>query len=118
MLKHFKILIICISLLNSFYFSFSFAGAEPSFLGDKHKVAGITCDGCHKENPPKERVSTAVCTKCHGDQAKVAQRTQKVIPNPHDSHLENVKCELCHHAHKRSEDYCITCHDFGYYKVP
>jgi len=59
-----------------------------------------------------------VCTKCHGDQAKVAEKTIKVIPNPHESHLGNVKCGLCHHGHKQSEDYCSTCHDLGYYKVP
>jgi len=118
MIKYCRILVICISLFTSFYFPFSFAGAAPPFLADKHTVAGIACGGCHKENPPKERVATVVCTKCHGDQAKLAERTQKVIPNPHDSHLGNVECGLCHHSHKQSEDYCSTCHDFGYYKVP
>ncbi len=118
MIKYCRILVICISLFTSFYFPFSFAGAAPPFLADKHKVAGIGCDGCHKENPPKEHVPTLVCNKCHGDQAKLAERTQKVIPNPHDSHLGNVECGLCHHGHKQSEDYCSTCHDFGYYKVP
>lgn len=117
MIKYFRILVICVSLFNSFYSPLSFAGAGPSFLGDKHKVAGITCDGCHKESPPKERAPTQVCAKCHGDQPKVAERTQKVIPNPHESHLENVKCEFCHHAHKPSENYCGNCHEFGY-KVP
>jgi hypothetical protein len=117
MIKGFNMLVICIFLFNPFYSSFSFLEAAPSFLADKHKAAGISCEGCHKENPPKERVLAAVCTKCHGDQAKVAEQTQKVIPNPHESHLGNVKCEFCHHAHKRSEDYCGTCHDFSY-QVP
>jgi hypothetical protein len=117
MIKYFTILVICIPLFNSFYVTFSFLEASPSFLADKHKSAGISCGGCHKENPPKGLVPTKVCTKCHGDQAKLAERTQKVVPNPHQSHLENVKCELCHHAHKPSENYCGNCHEFGY-KVP
>jgi hypothetical protein len=117
MTKGFRILVICVSLFNSFYSTFSFLEAAPSFLGDKHKVAGIGCGDCHKENPPKGLVPTGVCTKCHGDQAKLAERTHKVIPNPHDSHLGNQKCELCHHAHKPSEDHCSNCHEFDY-KVP
>jgi fumarate reductase flavoprotein subunit len=118
MIKNFRILVICICLFNPFYSVFSSVEAAPPFLADKHKVAGISCEGCHKENPPKEQVATLVCNKCHGDQVKLAERTQKVIPNPHDSHLGNVECGLCHHGHKPSEDYCSTCHDFGYYKVP
>ena len=118
MITYFRILVICILLFTSFYFPFFFPGAAPPFLADKHKVAGIGCDGCHKQNPPKEQAPTLVCNKCHGDQTKLAERTQKVIPNPHDSHLGNVECGLCHHGHKKSEDYCSTCHDFGYYKVP
>ena len=117
MIKYCRILVICISLFTSFYFPFSFAGAAPPFLADKHKVADIGCDGCHKENPPKEHVPTLVCNKCHEDQAKVAEKTLKVIPNPHDSHLGNQRCELCHHAHKPSEDHCSNCHEFDY-KVP
>lgn len=117
MAKDFTILVICIYLFNSFYLPFSFAGAGPPFLGDKHKVAGSGCGNCHKENPPKELVPTEVCANCHGDHAKLANRTQKVIPNPHESHLENVKCEFCHHAHKPSENYCSTCHEFNF-KVP
>ena len=118
MLKHFRILIICISLFNSFYSPFSFAGAAPPFLANKHEGAGIACEGCHKDNQAKDRVPAAVCAACHGDQAKLAERTQKAIPNPHDSHLGNVECGLCHHGHKKSEDYCSTCHESGYDKVP
>jgi hypothetical protein len=117
MIKYFRILVICVSLFNLFHSFFSFLDAAPSSLADKHKAASISCEGCHIENPPKGLVPTGVCTKCHGDQTKLAARTQKVIPNPHASHLENVKCELCHHAHKPSENYCSNCHEFSY-KVP
>ena len=117
MTKHLRILAICIFLFSSFYSRFFIAGAATLFLADKHKIAGIACGGCHKENPPKDQVPTVICNECHGDQAKLANRTQKVIPNPHESHLGDVKCELCHHAHKPSENYCGNCHEFGY-KVP
>jgi hypothetical protein len=117
MIKDFRILVICISLFNSFYSPFSFVEAAPSFLADKHKVAGISCGACHKENLPKGQVPTEVCLKCHGDQSKVAEKTRMIIPNPHESHLGNLKCELCHHSHKPSENYCSTCHEFDY-KVP
>ncbi len=91
--------------------------AQQSFLADKHRTASIACEDCHKESPPREQVATAICNKCHGDLAKIAERTKKVIPNPHESHLGNVKCELCHHTHRPSEDYCSNCHEFNY-KVP
>ena len=117
MIKCFKILVICISLFYSFYAPFNLVKAAASFLADKHRIAGTACDGCHKENPPKEQVPTSVCNKCHGDQTKIAEKTLKVIPNPHDSHLGNQRCELCHHAHKPSEDHCSNCHEFDY-KVP
>jgi len=117
MTKHLRILVICIFLFNPFYSGFFIAGAAPLFLADKHKIAAIACGGCHKENPPKDQVPTVICNECHGGQARLANRTQKVIPNPHESHLGDVKCELCHHVHKSSENYCGNCHEFGY-KVP
>ena len=117
MAKDFTILVICIFLFNPFYSGLFIAGAAPLFLADKHKITGVACGGCHKENPPKNKVPTVICNECHGDQAKLANRTQKVIPNPHESHLGEVECELCHHAHKPSEDYCGSCHEFSY-KVP
>ena len=117
-ITYFSILTIWTNMLTFFYTHSPLTlAAQLSYLADKHRVAGIACEGCHKENPPKEQVPTAVCIKCHGDQAKLTNRTQKVIPNPHDSHLGDVKCGLCHHAHKPSENYCGNCHEFGY-KVP
>jgi hypothetical protein len=113
MIKDFMIFVICVSLFNSFYLPFSFGEAGPSLLGDKHKVAGISCEGCHKENPPKEQVPTPVSNECHGNQKKIVEISRNVAPNPHDSHLGNLKCELCHHAHKPSEAYCNTCHELN-----
>lgn len=91
--------------------------AQAVLLGDKHKDLGIQCDGCHKESPPQNKVPTAVCQGCHGDYKTLAERTQKVDPNPHKSHEGDLECEMCHHSHKPSEDRCGSCHNYGF-KVP
>ena len=80
------------------------------FLGDKHKNQGMDCSGCHKGNPPGGKVPMAVCLECHGDYRKVAQKTNKIDPNPHDSHLGEIDCEKCHHSHKTSVNVCTPCH--------
>ena len=84
--------------------------ATGAFLGDAHKVRGIDCSGCHKESPPKHNVPMAVCLGCHGDYGKVAAKTKKLDPNPHDSHLGEFDCGKCHHAHKASVNACNACH--------
>jgi fumarate reductase flavoprotein subunit len=90
----------------------SVGAAGNSFLADKHKDKGTDCSGCHKESPPKQDVSMAVCLGCHGDYRKVAARTSKIDPNPHDSHLGEIECGKCHHAHKASVMVCAPCHQF------
>ena len=93
-------------------------GAEQKVpLGDRHKEKGIQCDGCHKENPPQNKTPMAVCQGCHGDYKSLGEKTEKVDPNPHRSHLGSLDCSSCHHSHKPSEDHCAGCHNFGF-KVP
>ena len=116
--SRFFILAICgfMYIFISGYASPTWA-AEGALLADKHKNTGITCEGCHKENPPKENVSTLMCMNCHGDYAKLAQQTQKAEQNPHKSHVGELDCDKCHHSHKLSTDYCDKCHIFNF-KVP
>jgi fumarate reductase flavoprotein subunit len=85
-------------------------------LADRHKVAGIDCSGCHKESSTKA-VPTETCLGCHGPYEKLAEQTDKLDVNPHSSHLGERDCSDCHHSHKRSEDYCMRCHQF-HFKVP
>jgi hypothetical protein len=87
------------------------------FLGDRHKNRGMDCSGCHKESPPKQSVPMAVCLGCHGDYRKLAAKTEKLDPNPHDSHLGEADCGKCHHSHKASEFACAACHQMDM-KVP
>jgi hypothetical protein len=84
--------------------------ATGTLLGEAHKSRGIDCSGCHRESPPKHNVPMATCLECHGDYGKVAVRTNKLDPNPHDSHLGEVDCGKCHHAHKTSVNACNACH--------
>jgi hypothetical protein len=103
-----------VSILSSFGPTWA---AEGLFLGDKHKNTGMDCSGCHKENPPGGKVPMAVCLGCHGDYLKVAAKTNKIDPNPHDSHLGEIDCEKCHHSHKASVNVCNSCHQMDM-KVP
>jgi fumarate reductase flavoprotein subunit len=118
----FKILIIAMAVLWVWKF-FALSppnptwAAEGPFLADKHKNRGTDCSGCHKESPPKQDGSIAVCLGCHGDYRKVAAKTNKLDPNPHDSHLGEFDCGKCHHAHKASVNACAPCHQLDM-KVP
>jgi hypothetical protein len=106
--------VILLSLIVSL--SFSATAEKKAFLGDRHKAAKISCTQCHKENSPKEPVPTAVCMGCHKDYVKPSAGVATGKPNPHTSHPGQgfTQCNVCHHAHKSSEDGCKPCHDFGF----
>jgi len=110
--------IMLIALAFATLYSTNRAGAEgKKFLADKHQAKSIACASCHKESPPKVAVGTATCFTCHGSYAKIAEKTINVSPNPHASHMGELACETCHHAHKQSENQCGSCHEFPF-KVP
>jgi hypothetical protein len=89
------------------------------FLADRHKEKGIACSGCHKEDPPAQETPTSVCLSCHSKVFAEGTKADglKNEVDPHLSHMTGDQCGACHHAHKESEDLCISCHDFGY-KIP
>ena len=117
-MKKYTIAVTAISLLFIRVPSFgllnlsSIYAAQKLLLADRHKGAGITCEGCHQEDPPQKRVPMGMCTGCHGDALKIAERTNKSDVNPHDSHVGVVECDSCHHSHKPFENFCSKCHDF------
>ncbi len=102
--------------------SFPLAGqsASPAAGLEKHQKAGLTCQVCHKEEPPKAAVPDTQCLACH-DLAKVVEKS-KGNPNPHASpHLnagEKPKCAECHHIHKASEVSCAACHSDFKFTMP
>lgn len=79
--------------------------------GKAHQDAKVTCQACHK-NQKNKPPDSAACLNCHDSYKAVAERTAQVKPNPHDSHLGELRCTLCHSMHKPSKVYCNECHTF------
>ncbi|MGB9791807.1 MAG: cytochrome c3 family protein [Thermacetogeniaceae bacterium] len=104
-------------------------------LANKHAAAGVKCLDCHHKSylekaqeglryvtgsyskPLKEITFTREqCLKCHGkDFSKVVAATSYKESNPHDSHLGEMDCTLCHKMHKKSKVYCAQCHEFSWF---
>jgi hypothetical protein len=99
--------------------TFASAGSSAEMLLlQKHLDKKVTCNGCHRENPPATAVKTNACLSCHGTYAQLADKTEgKQAQNPHASHNGDLDCDSCHHVHKASENYCSQCHQFEF-KVP
>lgn len=86
-------------------------------LSHFHQLQGVTCQKCHGNTKTPAALSTEQCLACHGSMEKVAARTAKVKPNnPHASpHGKTyIACDLCHHQHAKSENFCAQCHDFKF----
>ena len=108
---------------------------QASDLGaHAHAVEDVACLDCHEPTvqqqvdelvvyvqgdfavPLDERqFGTQFCFDCHlpnehTSYEEVIQLTAGLEPNPHDSHLGQMDCEICHKTHKLSEDYCAQCH--------
>lgn len=95
----------------------SLAGKLP--LSHVHQLQGVTCGKCHDDVNSPEPVAKGKCMSCH-DMEKVAATTAGVKPtNPHTSPHYGKKsdCNLCHHQHEKSENYCSQCHKFDF-KLP
>lgn len=78
-------------------------------LGGTHEAAGISCNDCHAESPPANDVSTDTCLTCHEDYQELAAS----YIDPHAAHIEFSRCSDCHHAHRPSENQCLSCHSFN-----
>lgn len=89
--------------------------AASLYLDSLHGRKNVTCSGCHGKILPKaeDTVDNERCLECHGPLEKlVAQTAPKDFPdrNPHKSHLGEMECMVCHHAHEGSSVYCLNCH--------
>lgn len=101
-----------------------------------HYQANVGCKECHVTTPidalgevvayvtgnyqeplSERRVENDVCLTCHRSYESLAERTAHLSRNPHDSHWPNVRCTLCHKAHRPSENYCAQCHDTPDFKI-
>ncbi|MCF8068208.1 MAG: cytochrome c3 family protein [Desulfobacterales bacterium] len=106
--------IFLISLFYQTVFSSDVLGNANS-LKAYHSDAELSCNDCHTvENEVQNIPATDDCLECHGDMEAVAQLTADKDPNPHDSphYGPYLDCDLCHHEHKISENYCGGCHEW------
>lgn len=92
-------------------------GKLPS--GHIHGLNGITCAKCHGKIKKPEEVEMKQCVMCHNAD-RMTSKTSGVKPaNPHTSphYGTSLDCNLCHHQHRKSENYCAQCHSFDF-EVP
>lgn len=83
-------------------------------LSHLHMLSGVSCQDCHKNPQKAEPLDTSQCLACHDSPEKLAQVTAKMEYNPHTSphYGTTLDCNLCHHLHQKSENYCAQCHDW------
>ncbi len=81
-----------------------------------HNLLGVSCEQCHGKGQNRQAVEMKQCLACHNPD-KLVEKTAKVKPeNPHTSpHYGNtLDCNLCHHQHAKSENFCGQCHSFDF----
>ncbi|MBN1102819.1 MAG: cytochrome c3 family protein [Deltaproteobacteria bacterium] len=81
-----------------------------------HHLNDIGCQDCHGETTAFHSVGKSQCFNCHGSGEEVGKRTAHQDPNPHLSvhYGADLDCDLCHHVHGKSENFCNQCHEFKF----
>lgn len=88
------------------------------FLSGTHGVKrNLMCGACHaKQLIPDDNETTLNkrCVACHGTNAQVSATLKARLNNPHidphQSHLGDIACTVCHQGHSASKAYCLGCH--------
>ena len=83
------------------------------FLADRHGEKGVSCADCHDTDTPEKGTFVAMdkCLACHGPYEDLAVKTDQLgKKNPHNSHVGNLDCTVCHYGHAPSVLYCTKCH--------
>ncbi len=105
-------------------------------LDNLHNQAGVECKECH-DYPLDAEITSGIaflvgnyevdnegklmpvtydndmCLQCHISYDYVAQSTDFLRRNPHNSHNGQLPCKTCHVSHGDQIDYCSSCHDNG-----
>lgn len=116
-------------IMESYYESWN----DSNLLANKHAENGVECHDCHEatlstqieegvkyitgnyEDPLEKReFSKDFCLKCHDDWESIVAATDFEESNPHDSHLGEQECNVCHNMHRQSQIMCAECHFFGW----
>jgi hypothetical protein len=84
-----------------------------------HQLSGVRCAVCHADPKDAEAPKADKCLSCHVGEAVAAATAQVKPTNPHNSphYGKESDCNLCHHQHEKSENYCTQCHKFEF-RVP
>ncbi len=93
---------LCLLFVNAY----AAPAAQTETLAQIHAKAGFQW--------PKDesRVNNNPCFACHKSYEELAKKTANLDPNPHKSHLGNVRCTECHSGYGKSQLMCNTCHKF------
>ena len=87
---------------------------SSEYLDHLHAGAFISCANCHGQLPTADAtVEKQKCLECHGSMQELAKKTEPPDfkdRNPHQSHLGEIDCTVCHKAHGASKVYCLGCH--------
>lgn len=91
------------------------SAVKSAYLDARHVSKDVTCAGCHGKTLPKsgDTVENQKCLECHGPMTELVTKTApKDFPdrNPHESHLGEIACTVCHSGHAESKVYCLECH--------
>lgn len=97
--------------------------ADSPYMDALHGKRGVTCGGCHGLVLPEvgDTVGNKRCLACHGPLDVLVKKTiPKEFPdrNPHESHLGDIDCTVCHVAHGASSVYCLDCHQKFDMRIP
>jgi hypothetical protein len=89
--------------------------ANSGFLDSLHAKRDVMCAACHGATLPTkgDTVENGRCLLCHGPADQLAAKTRPAeFPdrNPHQSHLGEIACTVCHKAHRASTVYGLECH--------
>ncbi|MFV0439015.1 MAG: cytochrome c3 family protein [Desulfopila sp.] len=93
---------------------------QGGLLDALHAGNDVSCADCHGDDNKREPVPMIQCLECH-DTREVAEATAGLRPtNPHDNRHYSTEgdCNLCHHQHRTSENFCLPCHGRFDFVVP
>ena len=82
-----------------------------------HLLSGIGCDSCHEDNDYEKLPDGTTCKSCHSDYVEKTP-TKNALENPHDNHMGDLDCKLCHKMHEPSVNFCAQCHSAFDYIIP
>jgi len=85
--------------------------------GHYHLLSGVGCDSCHDDGDYENLPGAATCKGCHPDYIEKTP-SKNGLDNPHENHMGDLNCRLCHKMHKPSVNFCAQCHSAFDYVIP